>query len=248
MASIGSSGSVSSISGLASGIQWSDLIDQIMKLESSQQLDPLTSQITAKQQQHAWQDYQSALAKLADAAKSLRDGTAFSALKTTVGNSPPSGRTLLTASASASAAPGTFKVEVQDIARAEKVAGGVYASATAALGLSGDFVVNGKRVEITAADTLSSIRDKINALNVGSSPTQVTATILSTSPTANRLVLTSDVTGASGIELTDGATGALSQLGFLDSTRTANTRADGAAQSNRFSVTTTAIATLLGVT
>src|SRR5918911_4387694 len=169
MASISSSGSLSSISGIASGIQWSDLIDQIIKLESSQQLDPLNARITAKQQQQsAWQDYQSVLAKLTDAAKSLRDGMAFGALKTTVGNSPTSGRSLLTASASASAAPGAFKVEVQDIARAEKVAGGVYASSTTALGVSGDFVVNGKRVDITSADTLSSIRDKINGLNTGS--------------------------------------------------------------------------------
>ena len=53
MASISSSGSVSSISGLASGIQWSDLIDQIIKLESSQQLDPLNTQITAKHQQQS---------------------------------------------------------------------------------------------------------------------------------------------------------------------------------------------------
>src|SRR5919206_1726435 len=249
MASISNSGSISSISGLASGIQWSELIDQIMKLESAQQLEPLTTQITAKQrQQSAWRDYQNVLAKLSDAAKSLRDGTAFGTLKTTVGNSPTSGRSLLTASASASAAPGAFKVEVQDIARAEKVAGGVYASATTALGVSGDFVVNGRHVDITAADTLSSIRDKINGLNTGSSPTQVTATILSTSPTANRLVLTSDVTGASGIELTDGAAGALSQLGFLDSTRVANTRPDGSAQSSHFSITTTAIAALLGIT
>ena len=165
------------------------------------------------------------------------------------GTSPATGRTLFTATASSSASAGTYDVEVQELARANKMSGAVQASASTALGLSGEFAINGSRVAVTATDTLGSIRDKINALNAGSTPTGVTASVLSTGSSEFRLVLTADHTGAAGIELVDDTAGTLQSLGLVDGSTTLNiVPAGGGAQSFHVSSSTAAIAAMLGVT
>ena len=241
--------STSSVTGLASGIQWGDLIDQLMSAEQARQLDPLTAQkaaATAKVQ--AWNAYASAAQKVTDAAKALRDGTAFNTLATTVSPSATSGRTLLAATADVGTAPGSYKVEVLSLASAEKLSGGVVADAGAALGVAGEFVINGRKVTIAATDSLNAVRDRINAVNSGTSPSRVTATVLSTGTNAARLVLTSETSGAQGIEMVDGSSGALAALGLVDGTSAPNATADGGVVGNRFSSVTTSIATMLGVT
>lgn len=240
---------ISSFGGLASGVQWQDLVTQIMQLETQRRLDPLTTAKGLEQKRFdAWSNWQSLTAKFRDATKALRDTSAFSQFAVTGGTSDATGRTLLTATASTSAAPGTFGVEVLDLARANKLSGNVETSATTALGLTGEFAVNGKRVTVTATDTLSTLRDKINALNSGSTPSGVTASVLSTGQTQHRLVLTANHTGASGIELVDDTSGTLGSLGLVDATRTLNLDATGAPQTYKVSSSTAAIAAMLGVT
>ena len=239
---------IGSFSGLSSGIQWRDLVDQIMQLETQRRLDPLTTSKALEQKRYdAWGSWQSLVSKFRDATKAVRDATAFAQFKTTGGTSDSTGRTLLTASASTSAAPGTFGVEVFELARANKLSGGVQASATTALALSGEFTVNGKVVTVTATDTLSTLRDRINNLNAGANPSGVTASVLSTGSNQHRLVLTATRTGASGIELVDDAAGTLQSLGFTDGTRTLNLDSAGGARSYKVSSSTAAIAAMLGV-
>lgn len=239
---------ISSVSGLASGIQWRDLVDQLVAVEASRRLTPLTDSRTAAQSQSdAWNQYSTLVSTLRDAADKLRDGTALGAFSATAGTSA-SGRSLLGVTAGSTAAPGNYQVEVLDLARANKVSGDIVASSTAALGIAGDFAINGKKVSLVANDSLGTIRDKINAANAGTSPSGVTATILSTGTSAQRLVLTSDVTGAAGIELTDDAAGTLASLGLVDSTKSLNLSATGGSQSYHVTSATAAIATLMGVT
>ncbi|HEU4628458.1 MAG TPA: flagellar filament capping protein FliD [Gemmatimonadaceae bacterium] len=240
--------SVASFSGLASGIQWQDMIDQIMQLEQARRLDPLTDRITEQQRRaQAWTAYQGVVTKLGDAAKALRDGSAFGTFKVTAGTGTD-GRALLTASASADAAPGSYRVRVLDLARAEKLSGSVVESTSTPLGLSGEFALNGRNVTITASDTLASLRDKINAANSGANPSRVSASILSTGTGAHRLVLTSDVAGATGIDLADGATHVLGALGLVSDTYAANRTVSGGTATRHLSSMTTAIAAALGVT
>ncbi len=241
---------ISSVSGLASGIQWQDMIDQIMQLEQQRRLDPVTTASTKAQSQYdAWGQWQSLVAKFRDTASALRDPNAFAQFQVSGGTSPATGRTLFTATASAGAVAGTYDVEVQELARANKMSGAVQASASTALGLSGEFAINGSRVAVTATDTLGSIRDKINALNAGSTPTGVTASVLSTGSSEFRLVLTADHTGAAGIELVDDSAGTLQSLGLVDGSTTLNIASvGGGAQSFHVSSSTAAIATMLGVT
>lgn len=240
---------IGSFSGLSSGIQWKDLVDQIMSLDTQRRLDPLTTaKALEKARSDAWGSWQTLAGTFRDATKAVRDATAFSQFTTTGGTSGTTQRTLLTASASTSAAPGTFGVEVLDLARANKLSGGVQASPTTALGLSGEFAVNGKKVTVTATDTLSTVRDKINTLNSGANASGVTASVLSTGSGQHRLVLTATRTGSSGIELVDDATGTLQSLGFTDATRTLNLDATGGAQTYKVSSSTATMAAMLGVT
>jgi len=239
---------IGSFSGLASGVQWRDMVDQIMAVETSRKLAPVQDKAsTAQKRLDAWGSFSSLVAKFRDAVKGLRDGSAFGTFKVSAAASPTSGRALLSASASAVATPGSYTVEVADLARANKLSGNIVASATTALGLSGEFAVNGKLVTVAAGDSLSQIRDKINALNAGATPSGVGASVLSTGASAQRLVLTSDASGAAGIELVDGSAGVLAQLGVVDGTTALNLTETGATQTYRVSSSTAAIATMLGV-
>lgn len=239
---------IGSFSGLASGVQWRDLVDQLVAIDKQRKLDPVTARTTlAQNQATAWTSYQSLAVKFRDAANALRDSAAFGAFSVSGGTSIATGRTLLTASASSGASPGNYAVEVLDVARANKLSGAVVSSPSSALGYSGEFGVNGQKVTVVATDTLNSIRDKINALNAGTSASGVTASVLSTGSTQHRLVLSSDQTGAAGIELIDDAGGVLQQLGVVDGTKSLNVASDGGVQTQKVSSTTAAIAAMLGV-
>lgn len=246
MATTSTSAPVGSISGLASGIQWQDMVDQIIALDKSRMLDPLTTQQTNEQTQlTAWQNYKTVIGGLQTAVSTLANGSAFDKFTVTGGVSS-SGRTLLTATGSAGATPGTYKVEVDDIARAEKLGSNSVADVNAAMGLSGSFFVGGKSVSIGATDSLNAIRDKINAANAGSNASHVSASILTVSSGVNRLVLSSDVGGSAGIELTEnGGSSVLSSLGLVGSSLVANT-IDSSARSFGFSSSSSSIGQTLG--
>src|SRR5262245_57541970 len=137
--------SSASVSGLVSGIQWRDMVDQIMQLEQSRQLDPITAQQTRDQARlAAWKSYGDVVAKVRDAAQVLQKGTPFNVFTATATNSPTTGVAVVSATASSGAVPATYKIEVQDVARAEKLGATVVADVNTALNLSGDILVGGK--------------------------------------------------------------------------------------------------------
>ena len=196
---------IGSFSGLASGVQWRDLVDQLVALDKQRKLDPVTARSTLAEPGHRLDFLSVAGRQVSRAATALRDSSAFGAFTVSGGTSVTTGRSLLSAAATYGAAPGNYAVEVLDVARANKLSGAVVSSPATALGYSGEFGINGQKVTVVATDTLDSVRDKINSLNGGSSPSGVTASVLSTGSTQHRLVLSSDQTGASGIELIDDA-------------------------------------------
>lgn len=235
--------SLSSVQGLASSIQWQDLITAIMAQEKARMLDPVTNAITAaKSGVTAWTSFQDLVKTLNTSAVALRDGAVGAVLAT--GGTTAGGRGLFLATPAIGATPGTYQAEVLSTARASKMATAPMASASTALGLTGDFYVNGKRIVVAATDTLSTIRDSINAANTGSTGTGVPATIISVSG-AVRLILAPPSTGEYGIELADGTTHVLRQLGLVDDTESS---AAAETQSYRFRDSTTAVGTLLGAT
>ena len=225
------------VNGLASGVQWQTLVDQLSAADKARTVTPLQDQITsATRRRTAWNELSGLVQKLQDASNALKLGSAFKNYAATASASSQTNRALLTTSATAAAVPGAYRVEVVDLARAEKLSGSVMSSATTALGFAGSFSVAGQGVTVAATDTLEGVRDKINALNTGATATKVTASILSTAPGEKRLVLSADAAGSGGTALTDGTEGVLRDLGFADS------------RSRAMSSASLAIAAALGVT
>jgi flagellar hook-associated protein 2 len=205
------------IGGLVSGVRWTDLVAQLGEAEKARSVTPLQTQLSAGEKRRAaWTELSGLVSRLQSASDSLRLGSAFTNFSATAAASAQTSRALVSASASSSARPGSYKVEVVDLARAEKLSGSVIADATAALNLTGTFTVAGQTVTLAPTDSLEGVRDRINALNAGSTPSRVTASILTTAAGQRRLVLSADAAGSAGTGLADGPEGVLRDLGFVD--------------------------------
>lgn len=215
MASSTSSTTTSSglgVSGLSSGIQWGDIVDSTIKAYEARILTPINDRIDKeKAQKEAWTKLNGLVDTLSTAARALRT-TGFGGYTATVPPSALTSRTLLSATASSTALPGQYRVEVLQLADTAKVSGSSTADTSAARGLTGDFTVNGKTISIVASDSLSAIRDKINSAGAG-----ITASVVSDSGTAGHLVLTANTAGAAGLSMTDGTGGVARDLGLMDS-------------------------------
>ncbi|HSW28475.1 MAG TPA: flagellar filament capping protein FliD [Longimicrobiales bacterium] len=232
---------IASFSGLASGIQWRDLVDQIVQVERRRAV-LVEAQVTKVQTRSAaWLTVQQKLGAVQAAVEGLADGSRFDVYATAIAGSG------LRASASADASPGSYAVEVLSLAAAEKLGSDVVASSSEALGVSGQFWINGTGITVDAGDSLSEVAYAMNAANTGAAATRVTASVVG-SGGGHQLVLTSQRTGAAGIDLVDGPDGVARALGFADtSTALKHATSDGGL-SDAFMAKGTAVSTLLGIT
>ncbi len=239
---------VGSFPGIGSSFDYTSLVNAIIT-SASQPGTAMQTKITAEQSQLTeYQNYSSLLSTLEATTATMRDGTAFQAVAANVSNATgANGQPVLSASALSGASPGTYSVQVLQTAQAEKLSGNSFSSSSTPLGISGDFVINGRTVTIAASDTLSSVASKINAVNSGSNASGVTASVVSDSPTAQRIVLTSVQTGSAGINLVDGSQGVAQQLGWVDSNESIKHVTSAGAQSDNFSSATASIASQLGL-
>lgn len=183
-------------SGLASGLDFYGLVDQMISIERRPAARLETNILQAKARQTELGNYRGLLRSVQDVAADFADGSALRAFSATVsGNKTAAGSEILAASATSEATPGSHTVEVQALAAAQKNIGSGQATSGDPLGLDGVFDLGGQQVTVTAADSLTAIRDRVNALNAGATPTGVTASILQVGAGDHRLVLTADETG-----------------------------------------------------
>lgn len=204
-------------SGLASGVQWNDLVDAIADAEEARSVTPIVDELDLRtRQREAWSSFRTMVEGLNDSARALRVA-GFGGFLASAADSGITGNTLLGASASSLAQPGRYDVEVLQLAQTGKLGGKTVADRAAALNVTGDFSVNGTTIAVDAADSLDAIRDKINLANTGATPTGVTASIVKDGASGGRLVLARTTPGAEGVSLEDGTGGIARELGFLDS-------------------------------
>jgi flagellar hook-associated protein 2 len=203
--------SVSSI-GIGSNLGLSELLANLEKSERVP-LTLLENQATSYQAKlSAFGTLKSVLSAYQAAAKKLADASTFGAAKTVVGTPD-----VLTATASSTAVPGSYSVNVSSLAQAQSIVGKNVASQTAAIGtgtITFEFgsrqgfnettgaytdplgftpdAARTKTVTIAAGDnSLQGVRDAVNKANIG-----VTASIVNDgSGTPYRLVFTSNTTG-----------------------------------------------------
>lgn len=238
-----------SLPGLVSNQNWTTVIDQIINAETATTISPLQTKVTGYQsQQAAWVSFNSTLSAIYNYVDSNNlnqdQGYQLYTSSLSCSNSSITPSNVLGVALGSTAGPGTYTVEVAKLAQSEKISSSTFASNTAALGLSGDIVLNGKKVNLSSTDTLQNVMGKINNSNVG-----VTASIVTVSPTDYRLTLQSAATGATGISLKDGDNGnLLESLNLLTATKQL-THASGAnALSDSYADQTKAVGTLLGLT
>lgn len=228
---------VANFSGLSSGVQWNEIVDSVVAVDESRLVRPITDQLDrGTAQREAWTRFRSLVETLNESARAVRL-PGFGGFVATAPASAASGRTLFTAQASSLATAGRYRVEVLQLAETNRLGGRAYASRTDALGLTGDFAINGQSIAIEATDSLTQVRDRINAANAGATATGVSASIVSDGGTGGRLVLSRTTPGADGITLTDGTGGMARELGLLDSrTRMVSSMTDAIAASLGLSV------------
>jgi flagellar hook-associated protein 2 len=200
------------VGGLGSGVQWNDIVDSTMAALKARTVVPITDRITLRtRQREAWTQLRTLMDTLNSASMGVRRA-GFGGFSASSSVSGTTGRAIVSAVASSTAMAGRSRVEVLQLADTARVAGAAVTDTTAALGRSGSYTLNGTAITVSATDSLTAIRDRINAANAG-----VTAAVRSEGGTAGRLVLTSTVAGSSGITVTDGDEGLGRALGFLDS-------------------------------
>lgn len=218
--------------GIGSNLDVNSIVSSLMAIER-QPLNVLdTKEASYQAKLTAYGTLTSALSTFQTAVAGVNDAAKFNALKAT-----PADATVVTASASSTAVPGSYSLEVTQLAQAQKLVSTGQASSTAAIGtgtltfdfgtISGgtfdtgtgkytgaSFTSNGsgsKTVTIDSSNnTLAGIRDAINSANIG-----VTATIINDgSATPYRLALTSNTTGAANsIKISGGDVGLSALLG-----------------------------------
>lgn len=199
-------------------------IDQLMQAEKMPliQLSNKKTDLTAKQ--NAWKDINTRLNSLFEKIKTLQNSETFTAKTSTSSNDK-----IVTMSASKNAVPGTYKINVQQLASSTSIISGPISAAngdsTKALAIDGAFTIKNSNYDITKPDennaeiiikpedTLKTIATQINDKT---KDTGISATIIN-----SRLVLTDAKTGNRDISLTDGVVGTLNNLG-LDNNSTDN--------------------------
>jgi len=173
-----------SFSGLASGIDTAAIVEALMKLERMpiSRVEAQKTQLTAKQ--GVFQEINGLLGKLRDASAKLYDVGALSAKQATAADA-----TVLTPTASPSAASGTYNVTVTALAQAHTSASAAAPPLVAGQALAitaGGATTN---VAVEAGDTLQSFAERINSTaDVG-----VAASVVN-----DRLVLISRASGTAG--------------------------------------------------
>ncbi len=185
--------------GSASGLPLEDLVRQLVSVERQSKVSRLDkTQRTLDASLSAYGRLSASLAKFNDAAKALsKDALAARAVTVT---QPKTDKTFLEATASSTAAPSNFAVEVKKLALGTRLesTNGAFTSATDVVSATGGqmtFTAGAKSfvVDVTAGMTLDELRKKINSTsgNFG-----VTANMINAGGAmGTKLVFSSGVTG-----------------------------------------------------
>jgi len=197
-------------SGVGSGLDIDGLVTKLVEAEGTPKQVALDLKETRLQARlSAYGTFRSAADQLRNALATLTDLAKFQGRRVTVGD-----ESILAASATVASVPGSYAVEVVDLASAHKLQSGDYAGTNAPVGTGMlQIEVGGAALSLTIDDsngTLAGIRDAINTAdaNPGVMATIVTGTL------GSRLILTGAATGAANtIRVTQsGGDGGLAQL------------------------------------
>lgn len=202
------------LDGLATGMDTTSMIDQLVALESQPILQYEEEISQLKQTQDAWRDVNSRLDKLEGLTTDLKLSATFDSR-----TAESSNEDAVTATASNDAAEANYDINIQQTAEAHRIAGSRLSDSSTAIsdldgfaGIAEKNVININSTDITinSSDTLNEISTKINEAGAG-----VNASIVD-----NHLIIESSETGVdnelvAGDNITD-SNGVLESLGIFD--------------------------------
>jgi len=227
--------------GLASGIDTESIVRQLIQLEQYPISRLQTRQAELQARMGIYAQFKSTVQSFASAAAALNTASAFNPIKAT-----SSDTAVATISAGSATTAGIYSLTVSKLAQSHKVANlNPQASVSEALGMVGQFVVNGRVIDVTATDSLTTIATKINSEAVG-----VTASIIDGGANKAYLTLTSNTGGAANkIQLADLGSGTiLNALGYVSGAAAIREPITGGAASWKFTSSTTSLATIMETT
>lgn len=242
-----------SVSGLASGLDWQSIIEQLQEVEYERVTLKEEAQADCEEELEAWQSLDNYLLTLQTSAEKLSDSDNWALFSADLSsdNVDVDADDLLTVTTSEDADAGSYTIEVTNLATAQKLSSNPFTDKSSALGDSyaGDIIINGQVITISSTDTLADVASRINSANSGSDPIGVTASIVAYAENDYRLVLTSDETGEDGISLLNGsATNLTQKFGWKDSlTAVLKNEITSGAQSDGFTSHNVSIQSLLGL-
>lgn len=199
------------IDGLVSGLDTTSLVTQLIELEKGPLKRLQSEQSEIQRLQDAWRSLNTRLLNLENIVKDLKAKETFISRKVT-----SSAADVASATASTNALPGSYRLRVEQLATAHRLASARVDDVDGALGevdeegnplVEGEIIINGKTISLSSAQSLRDIQNLINETeDIG-----VEAKIID-----NRLVLISTETGLeNAIEVVD-ENGLLQQLGLLE--------------------------------
>ena len=245
--------STNMVSGLASGFDWRTMIDQLIAGDHRRVdlVEDEKSEAEAKLSE--WQSINTKLLAFKTAAESLKDTEDFAVFTSSMATDSAiyDADDFLSVTTDKDAGPGSYAIEITNLAKAQKLSSNPFTSQSDALGSSyaGDIIINGTVIIINSTDTLSDVASTINNANTGTDPSGVTASVVNYGTNDYRLILTSDDTGEDGITLLNGtSTNLVQEFGWKDNgTATIKNSITQGAQSDRFTSQSTSIYSLLGL-
>ena len=206
------------VAGISSGIDFTSAVDSIIAARRIP-ADRLEATVESNSIQiSALEDLRGLFNTLRTSLNDLRGrvtfggaGDAFEAKDVFASTSAASGTpsaagTLMGVSVTNAAVAGSHTVELLQIAAAHQFSSDTSVSNTDDLGIAfggssqsihGAFELNGTRISVEPSDSLVDLAERINNANTGSSPTGVTASVVSVTASQHVLVLTAEDTGKS---------------------------------------------------
>lgn len=229
-----------SFSGLSSGIDTEGIISRLIQLEQIPISRLQQRQAEIQNRQAVYGQFRTKLQALSTAASALNSNSAFNPVTST-----SSKVEVATITATSEANAGIYNLAVSKLAQAQKVASTAQNDSTSALNKSGQFVVNGKAVQVDVTDSLRSIAQKVNGLNAG-----VTASIIDGGAGSTYLTFTSNNTGAKNtIQMADlSGNSVLADLGVVSGAAGIRESITNGATSKVFTKNNEAVGTMMGAT
>ena len=154
--------------GLSSDTDWAKLIEDMQNAQKTYATRSLNTRKTQNDEKlSAWQSLNTYLSVITTfiSSNNLDKATGYNLYSSELfsNDSSVTPSNVLSVSLGSISGPGNYSIEVTSLAKAEKISSDVFNSKDTALGISGDILVNNKKVTFEATDSLINIADRINS-------------------------------------------------------------------------------------